>query len=119
MNFVNEDKDNNQVIIFDNVVYDVKEYAPQHPGGKDYILDRLGKDIKDDFEEFDHTKNALKNLLSLPIVGTIGDDANSTDSDVQWKNEETKFGVASLYGMKFDNKMNEKMNFDYNKGLFY
>ena len=40
-----EDKENNQVVIFKGVVYDIKEFMPEHPGGSHYIEDNLGKDI--------------------------------------------------------------------------
>ena len=44
---------------------------PNHPGGADYIENNIGKDIKEEFEEAEHTKSALKTLKSLPIVGQI------------------------------------------------
>jgi cytochrome b involved in lipid metabolism len=33
LDFFKKDKDNNQVIIYEGIVYDVKEYLGQHPGG--------------------------------------------------------------------------------------
>lgn len=44
----------------------MKEYAPNHPGGADFITDLLGKNIEVEFEENEHTKSARKNLLDLP-----------------------------------------------------
>ena len=52
MEFYKKDPESNQVIIFENVVYDVKEYMPEHPGGADYIGNLLGKNIDDDFIAF-------------------------------------------------------------------
>lgn len=69
MNLYNEDKENNQIIIFEGVVYDVKAYMPQHPGGKEYIENLLGKTIDEDFEEAEHTKSARKLFKDLPLVG--------------------------------------------------
>ena len=62
MEFYKQDPENNQVVIFENVVYDVKEYAPEHPGGGEYITDNLGTNIEDLFEEHEHTKAARKTL---------------------------------------------------------
>jgi cytochrome b involved in lipid metabolism len=75
-----KDKENNQVVLFEGVVYHVKEYAPEHPGGDHYIMDRLGKDITEDFEEAEHTKSARKVLAALPVVGSVDSDDKSTDS---------------------------------------
>ena len=66
-----QDKENNQVVIFEGVVYDVKEYAPSHPGGDHYILDRLGKDITQDFEDAEHTKTARNTFKDLTVIGHV------------------------------------------------
>jgi cytochrome b involved in lipid metabolism len=66
-----EDKENNQVVIMEGVVYNVKEYAPSHPGGDEYIMERLGKNIQEDFEEAEHTKSAKNTFKELPVVGNI------------------------------------------------
>ena len=69
--YYNLDKDNNQVVIFENVVYDVKDYMPEHPGGSDYIGKNLGKSIDEDFEEAEHTKSARKIFNDLPVRGRM------------------------------------------------
>lgn len=66
-----EDKENNKVIIFEGNVYNIKEYAPNHPGGDHYLLDRVGKVIDQDFEEAEHTKSARKTFKDLPLVGYL------------------------------------------------
>ena len=115
-----KDKDNNQVVIFDGIVYDVKEYAPHHPGGDHYILDRLGKNIEQDFEEAEHTKSANKVLRDLPVIGSIISDNQSTSSQESNQNaNEDKFGVSALYGLKFDEKLNDRIKFDYDRGLLH
>ena len=81
MAYHKEDPDNNQVVIFENVVYDVKEYAPDHPGGADWLISNLGINIEELFEEHEHTKAARKTLYKLPVVGRIGDGGNSSGSD--------------------------------------
>ena len=73
------DKDNNQIVIFEGVVYDVKGYMPEHPGGGELIEEHLGKNIEEQFEEAEHTKTALKLLRALPQIGVI--DATKTKSE--------------------------------------
>ena len=69
------------------MVYDVKEYAPEHPGGDHYIMDNLGTNIEDLFEEHEHTKAARKTLLKLPKIGVMADgaDDNSSSSSLTLK----------------------------------
>lgn len=71
LEYYEQDKENNQVVIFENVVYDVKEYMPEHPGGADYIGKNLGKSIDQDFEEAEHTKFARKLFNDLPVRGRM------------------------------------------------
>ena len=41
------DKKSNQIVIFENNVYDVKDYMPGHPGGGELIEEHLGKNIEE------------------------------------------------------------------------
>ena len=41
------DKKSNQIVIFEGVVYDVKDYMPDHPGGGELIEEHLGKNIEE------------------------------------------------------------------------
>jgi len=75
-----EDKENHQVVIFDGTVYDVKEYAPIHPGGDHYLMERLGKNIEQDFEDAEHTKSARNVMKELPIVGTVNSSSDSAST---------------------------------------
>jgi 4-hydroxysphinganine ceramide fatty acyl 2-hydroxylase len=118
MDYYLANKSENTVVIYQGTVYNVKEYAPNHPGGDYYILDRLGKNIEHDFEEAEHTKSARNILADLPVVGTVESDGQSTSSQGSQKTE-TKKNVTALYGLKFDEKLNEKFNLDYTKGLMY
>jgi len=71
--YYQKDKDNNQVVIFEGVVYDVKDYMPDHPGGGELIGNLLGKKIDEDFEEAEHTKTAKKLFNDLKVVGRMAD----------------------------------------------
>ena len=70
-----------QVVSYNGLVYDVKEYMPGHPGGEDYIKKLLGKPIDTDFEEAEHTKSANNIMKQLPVVGKLlSHETDSTDS---------------------------------------
>ena len=57
--------------ILNRTVYHVGEYMPNHPGGQEYIEDRLGKVIDTDFEEAEHTKSARNIMNELPVIGSL------------------------------------------------
>ena len=76
-----QDKTNNQVVIFEGIVYNVKEYLPSHPGGGDLIEALLGKNIDADFEEREHTKSARKLFLTFPQVGQVSKDQKGSKID--------------------------------------
>jgi len=71
MQYYQLDKEDHQVVLFGGIVYDVKEYMPQHPGGAEYLERNLGKNIELEFEEAEHTKSAKKTLQDLPVVGML------------------------------------------------
>ena len=56
-------------IIFEKIVYSVKGFKKEHPGGVKLIEMNFGKDIKEVFEEEGHSASALKLLKTLPVVG--------------------------------------------------
>jgi len=62
-------------------VYNVSEFAPDHPGGEDLILKYSGQDVgeimKDSSEHY-HSPGAY-DMLSECIIGKIGVDANVVD----------------------------------------
>jgi len=43
----------------------------EHPGGPEKIQEYLGKDIKEPFEEEQHSKYAIATLKKLPVVGHV------------------------------------------------
>jgi len=68
-------------VIRSGKVYNVSEFAPDHPGGEDLILRYSGRDVGDimkDSSEHDHSPSAY-DMLSECIIGKIGVDANVVD----------------------------------------
>lgn len=60
-----------EIVIYDGLVYLVKGFKLEHPGGKKIIEAELGTNIEEAFKDADHSKNALKLLKTLPVVGKI------------------------------------------------
>ena len=98
MNYYLEDKDTNQVVIFENIVYNVKEYKNLHPGGPEYLEPLFGKSIDKEFVERDHTLTARNIFQELPVIGTLG-----------------KPNLESFMGIK----MESKYTFDLSKPLMW
>lgn len=107
MDYYKQDPQNNQVVLFEGVVYNVSEYKDIHPGGSNYLEDNLGKNIEELFKEFEHTNSAKAIFKDLPVVGTLST-LNSTDDD-QADSDSTK----GLLGIE----IKSKFVFDYNKPL--
>nr|BAE94741.1 omega9 fatty acid desaturase [Mortierella alpina] len=64
--------DSKQWILLEGVVYDVADFAVEHPGGEKYIKMGVGKDMTAAFNGgmYDHS-NAARNLLSLMRVAVV------------------------------------------------
>ena len=107
-----EDPENRIIVSYKGVVYDVKEYFHEHPGGSDLIEELLGKEIDEKFEEAEHTKTARKIFDNFPIVGTLAAREPSTNS-------ESDDGVKGLDGYNLDQNLAKKLNIDYSKGIIW
>ncbi|MFH0830935.1 MAG: cytochrome b5-like heme/steroid binding domain-containing protein, partial [Parcubacteria group bacterium] len=64
-------------IVVKNKVYDVTKYAPEHPGGPQWILDWAGKDASEAFKTksgmgLEHSQFALE-LMDKYFIGTVAD----------------------------------------------
>jgi predicted heme/steroid binding protein len=123
--YYKQDKENHKVVLFEGVVYDVKLYMPQHPGGEAYLADNLGKNIEEEFEEAEHTKSARRLFNSLPVVGYMaGSEPADLKAEAKGQSQtatsdlkQKKFGFSSLYGDDtIDDSFNAKLEFDYNNG---
>ena len=98
---------NNQVVLFEGVVYNVGEYKDVHPGGSNYLEDNLGKNIDELFKEFEHTNSAKAIFKDLPVVGALISQT-STDDD-----QADVHATKGLLGIE----IKSKFVFDYNKPL--
>jgi len=54
-------------------------------------------------------------MKELPIIGTLSSsEVKSTSSS---SSEVKQFGASALYGLKLDDSLNQRINFDYDRGL--
>lgn len=68
-------------VIRNGKVYNVTEFAADHPGGDDLIFKYAGQDVGEimkDSSEHDHSQNAY-DMLSEYLIGKIGTNANVVD----------------------------------------
>lgn len=49
LKYYTEDPANNQVVIYEGKVYNVKEFTDTHPGGSSYLEENFGKAIDEIF----------------------------------------------------------------------
>ena len=56
-----------QLVVYRGNVFDVENFAPTHPGEPELIMSRLGKDITEVFEKFDHSSSAHGILHTLQV----------------------------------------------------
>ena len=91
MKMFKEDEENNQIIIFEGIVYNVKDYLPNHPGGDGEILPYLGMNIEEPFEEAEHTKSARKIFKDLPVVGKMSANNTNVQQKPQENHKESEF----------------------------
>jgi cytochrome b involved in lipid metabolism len=82
-------------ILIDNMVYDVTQYAPTHPGGPEYVTDFCGSNATKDFY-IEHPSEYLKIYLPsdalvgvLNINGTTTTTTNITDKNVDFNASST------------------------------
>lgn len=65
-------KDNPQFIIY-NKVYNVAKFLDEHPGGHEVLVNVVGKDASEDFEDIGHSLDA-KELMKKYLVGELVDE---------------------------------------------
>ncbi|XAR55936.1 hypothetical protein NMG60_11036183 [Bertholletia excelsa] len=57
-------------VVIGGKVYDVSSYMDEHPGGDDVILEVVGKDAKEEFEDAGHSKSA-RELMETFCIGEL------------------------------------------------
>jgi cytochrome b involved in lipid metabolism len=60
-----------EVVTYEGIVYSVKGFKTEHPGGKRVIEAELGTNIEEVFNDVPHSSNAKKLLKTLPVVGRL------------------------------------------------
>ena len=53
-------KEDKQLVIYRNKVYDIAKFLPLHPGGKKIVEDHMGKPIDAPFDDEGHSDTAKK-----------------------------------------------------------
>jgi cytochrome b involved in lipid metabolism len=56
--------------IIDNYVYDVSKFLDEHPGGHEVLVNVVGKDATEDFEDIGHSLDA-KDLMKKFRIGEL------------------------------------------------
>merc|ERR1739848_890358 len=59
-------------------VYDVTNFLMQHPGGEEALLDVLGADATESFEDVGHSNDA-REMLKDYLIGAVHPDDQSSD----------------------------------------
>lgn len=54
-------------LIIEGKVFDVSKYLEDHPGGEEVLLDRVGQDATEDFEDVGHSQDARKQLATFEV----------------------------------------------------
>ncbi|CAH0405545.1 unnamed protein product [Chilo suppressalis] len=86
--------------IINNHVYDVSQFLDEHPGGHEVLVNAVGKDATEDFDDIGHSIDA-KELMKKYRIGELVDEdktnTNNSGGNVKWTTpsnnteEETSF----------------------------
>merc|ERR1711934_1212990 len=66
-------------LVVHNKVYDVTNFMQEHPGGEEVLLDVLGTDSTESFEDVGHSNDA-RDLLANYLLGELHPDDCSSDN---------------------------------------
>lgn len=110
-------------VLYENKEYDIEEFIDLHPGGREVLKELENKDIKEQFEEVGHSKNARKILekyriknvdTEQPVNDTLDNTVDNTLVNTSIKNE--KDNVKELVAQKLFTK-EDKYNIHKTFGL--
>ena len=85
-----------KVIIVDSGVYDVESYLGEHPGGSEIILDTVGTDATEAFNDSGHSLDALEQMHNFKIgtcTNAVGETFDKLDTEII---ESTDFGARAI-----------------------
>ncbi|XP_061708356.1 cytochrome b5-like [Cydia pomonella] len=71
-------KKDNTVIIIHNYVYDVKAFLDEHPGGHEVLVNVVGKDASENFDDIGHSLDA-KELMKKYRIGELVDEEKTPE----------------------------------------
>ena len=53
------------------MIYDVGDYIQIHPGGQSILLNQIGNEVSEAYEQAGHSKHAREIMRHLPEIGTL------------------------------------------------
>jgi len=84
-------------VVINDKVYNVTEYANEHPGGPIILINKSGKNASLAFEQASHSVNARENVMPKYCIGKI--DPNSTMEEWQKEAESSAPNVFLTVGI--------------------
>ncbi|XP_054161130.1 cytochrome b5-like, partial [Oppia nitens] len=77
---VNHETDNpgSVWLLIHDQVYDVSKFIQEHPGGEEVLLEQLGRDASEPFEDSGHTPEAREMMLKYKIGELCAEDRQKT-----------------------------------------
>jgi cytochrome b involved in lipid metabolism len=67
-------QDARMLVIYDNCVYDVSEFAASHPGGRELLEEYANRDCTEDFDLISHSTAARKLLGGMKVCDVAESD---------------------------------------------
>jgi len=75
------DKQSTFIVIHGNV-YDITQFAAEHPGGEEVLFEQAGKDASEAFEDVGHSTDA-RDLMKTYLVGELSEEDKAKLKKVQ------------------------------------
>lgn len=82
-------------IVIDNIVWDVTEFAPNHPGGVDVILEYLGQDASTAYNEVHAPSLVSKHLPAERRIGPVDQSSITDEWRAQFQSAESVEGTTA------------------------
>uniref|UniRef100_A0A1B6EX76 Cytochrome b5 n=1 Tax=Cuerna arida TaxID=1464854 RepID=A0A1B6EX76_9HEMI len=74
------ENDNASLIVINNIVYNVTDFLNEHPGGEEVLLEQVGKDATEAFEDVGHSSDA-REMMKKYKVGELHESEKTTTKD--------------------------------------